>query len=543
MAQQISRINLSAARFPLVSDFHGRTIILPQYDMNFQKSAIFAGNDQDRDVGVPQVFYMENVMPTEHGYQSVSFSQVVAGIGANDFDQAIALTDPDGDKFIFVPSAGKNYVFDAPVLSWATGGSIGGLADDVLVTSAFVQGETYIFYEKTGCYKYNKTTKLFEPVVLAGLVVTGIVGIVGTNGYLLCWDEAGTLYWSSATNPLDFVPSLVTGASSGSITDLRGKIVVILATLNGFIVYGTENAVGGSFTANIRFPFNMKEIPGSGGVRSKEHISYESNYDKQYAITSVGLQAFTKSSSETLLPECADFLTQRVFESYSTVTKLLTVEYLADDLVVKLTIIGTRYLIISYGKESLTHALIYDMVQKKWGKVKIDHVDCFQFKYPNLYGEVTYAMLEALGTLYSDFGPTTYDDLSTSMTAADKPKRNLGFLQADGRIVVLDFDLGASDHSGVFMIGKFQFTRRHYMQLLGFEIESIDQGSNYAAFILPSPDGKNFSAAVTPYLKVNTGKLREYQCRNTAESHTLLFEGSFHLTSGLIRYAPGGMMR
>src|SRR5690348_7138059 len=120
MAQQISRGNLSAARFPLVSSFHGRTIILPQYDMNYQKNTVFAGADQDKDIGVPQVFYMHNVMPTEQGYQSVGFTTALNGVAdAEDFDQAITVLDANGNKYLFVPAGGKNYIFDAPVLDWA----------------------------------------------------------------------------------------------------------------------------------------------------------------------------------------------------------------------------------------------------------------------------------------------------------------------------------------------------------------------------------------------------------------------------------------
>jgi len=542
MAQLHSRCNLSAARFPLVSDFQGRTIILPQYDMNFQKSAAFAGADADRDVGVPQVFYMHNSMPTEQGYQSIGFATVVAAMDGEpvDFDQASTLLDAAGNKFLYVPAAGKNYVFDAPVLEWASVSPITGLAEDVLVTTAFVQGETYIFYARKKCIKYNRTTKVFDEVILIGLVPENIVGIVGSNGYLLCWDFNGVLYWSSAVNPLDFVPSLITGASSGNITDLKGSVVVILSTINGFIVYGTGNAVGGSFTGNIRFPFTLKEIPGSGGIRSKEHVSFESNIEKHYALTSAGLQTLTKTTSEVVLAETSDFITSRTFEDYDEATKIFTVTYLTTDPLVKLTVIGSRYFVLSYGISTYTHALIYDIVQKKWGKVKLTHVDCFQFNAPNLYGEITYAMLLALGFTYDSLMDTSYADLFTTMVTAERPRRIIGFLQRDGTVQVLRFDLGQLDHSGVFLLGKYQFTRGHDVQILGFEVENIDQGSNYTAFVLPTLDGKTFQAAVTPVLKTGTGKARKYQVRKTGVNHTLLFHGSFNLTSVLLHYSQAG---
>lgn len=544
MAQQISRGNLSAARFPLVSTLMGRSIILPQHDMNYVKNAVFSGGDQDKDIGVPQIYYCHNVMPTEQGYQSVGFSQVVAPItGATDFDQAIGIADFSGNKYIYVPAAGKNYIFDAPNLSWASYSSISGLPNNVLTTTAFVQGVQYIFYANNGCYMYNNVTKNFDPVVLNGLVVANIVGIVGANGYLLAWDINGILYWSSAVTPTDFVPSLVTGASSGNITDLKGRVVVILPANNGFIVYATQNAVGGTFTGNLRFPFNLKEIPGSGGLRDKEHVSYESNLDEHYALTSAGLQQLSKTASKTLFAELADFLTSRIFEDYDDTTKLFTTSYTTGDLKIKLTVVGSRYFVISYGVFSFTHALIHDLVQKKWGKVRIDHVDAFQFTAPNLYGSITYAMLEALGTTYDDLIDTMYQDLDSSVASAERPRRNIGFLQADGTVKVISFDLADVTHSAVFLIGRYQFVRQDYLQLFGFEIENINANSNFAAFVLPSYDGKNFAAPVVPVLHTNAGPLREYRCRVTAQNQSLLFTGSFNFCSLLIRYTNAGKIR
>jgi hypothetical protein len=544
MAQQHSRCNLSAARHPLVTAFGGRTIILPQHDMNFQKSAVFAGADVDKDVGVPQVFYMHNAMPTEQGYQSVGYSLAINPLGgASDFDQAITLLDTAGNKFLFVPAGGKNYIFDAPVFSWVSTSPQPTIGEDTLVTTAFVQGVTYIFYEGIGLFVYNNITKTLTPTTLIGLVTSNIVGIVGASGYLLCWDINGILYWSSTINPLDFVPSLVTGSSSGAITDLKGKIVVILPSTNGFIVYATGNAVGGSFSGNIRFPFTLKEITGSGGIRNKEHVSFESNLDKHYALTSSGLQTLTKTASEVVLTEISDFITNRIFEDYDDATKIFTLTNLATDLLIKLTVIGSRYFVISYGQQTFTHALVYDIVQKKWGKLKITHVDCFQYNTPNLYGEITYQMLLDANMLYSDLTDTPYEQLNTTLTTAERPRRTIGFLQADGTVKLLRFDGGQLDNTGVFLLGKYQFTRGHGLQILGFEVENVDQGSNYAAFVLPSFDGKNFQAAVTPTLKANTGFLRRYQLRKTGLNHTLLFTGSFNLTTVLLHYAQAGMFR
>lgn len=544
MSTHAVRINLSAAQFPLISGFGARTIILPQQDMNFQKSAIFAGADQDRDVGIPQIFYGQNIIPTGQGFQSVGFHQQLDGISGNtDFDQCLTLLQSTLNHFLFVPAAGKNFVYDAPVGEWVSIDPITGLKDGVLVTSAFIEGETYVYYSEVGCFKYNETTKAFDEVTLTGLVPEDLHGIVGSNGYLLAWD-ATTIYWSSAVTPTDFTPSLLTGAGSAAVTDIKGRIICCLPTSNGFIIYGSGNAVGASFTGNLQYPFSFKEIIGSGGIRSKEHVSYENNADDHYALTSVGLQQISRTTSKMIFAEAADFLTNRIFEDYDSITGLFTTTYLQSDLYIKIAIIDSRYLVISYGvTNDLTHALIFDILQKRWGKVKIDHRDCFPYTYPNLYGEITYQMLEDAGILYSDLIDTSYEDLNENIVSAVLPRRTVAFLQKDGTVKLLDFDLGQLDNEGVLLVGKFQWTRGHSLQLLGINCENVIEEGSFEVKVLPTFDGKNFGAAQTPYLLKDDGLVRNYLHDSIAYNHTILFLGDFNLVGCEIKCRPAGRIQ
>ena len=72
MAQITYRANLSAKSFPFISDNWGRTVIVPQYDNTFNRE-LSSQEDSDRDVGIPQAYYMHNVMPTAQGFQSVGW--------------------------------------------------------------------------------------------------------------------------------------------------------------------------------------------------------------------------------------------------------------------------------------------------------------------------------------------------------------------------------------------------------------------------------------------------------------------------------------
>jgi hypothetical protein len=86
----------------------------------------------------------------------------------------------------------------------------------------------------------------------------------------------------------------------------------------------------------------------------------------------------------------------------------------------KLTFIADRYLVISYGISSLTHALVYDAVQKRFGKLKVNHVACFQY------------------------------DLLTDLVS-DIPRKSIAFVSSAGTISVVNFAVAFTNRSGVLL--------------------------------------------------------------------------------------------
>lgn len=71
MAQIPYRANLSSAIFPMTIAKGGRTVINPQYDHNFDKRVDSPGDHSKGSVGIPQALYMQNVLPTPDGFQSI----------------------------------------------------------------------------------------------------------------------------------------------------------------------------------------------------------------------------------------------------------------------------------------------------------------------------------------------------------------------------------------------------------------------------------------------------------------------------------------
>lgn len=254
--QTVFRANLSAANFPLVSDFMGRSIIVPQYDENYITKQRFSGDDPDMDKGIPQVYYLHNCMSTGQGFKSVAYNRAIApAIPAdNNFTQIIAVKDPSENKaFLAITSDAKVFLFTVASKAWvditaAVVGWTGGA-----ISFAYANGYTYVCFSLFNVYKVDIVGITLTPAVLAGITNNLIVGLTGAANYLILHD-AVTVYWSSATNPEDFVPSLITGAGSGVPQDVNGKIVGCLPLNNGFAIYTTTNIVISSYSGNLQFP-------------------------------------------------------------------------------------------------------------------------------------------------------------------------------------------------------------------------------------------------------------------------------------------------
>lgn len=546
MAHQWVRCNLAAASFPFATTLMGRTIILPQFDMNFDRTVQATVPDVERDKGIPQAFYMHNCMPTAQGYQSIGYNNTVAPfVGKTDFDSAFPIQNSATQRFLFVPAVGKNYIFDAVVGAWASVSPfpVGTVRDSVIVTVATVQAQSYIYYANYGCFTYDSVLKVLTPVALAGLVAANTRGVCEANGFMIAWDGT-TVAWSNPAVPTDFVPSVLTGAGGGAVGDAMGQIIACLPISGGFLIYCEKNVVAAKFTSNFRAPFVLTEVPGSGGISSPEQVSWQANLAEHYSWTTVGLQKLSLTQSAEIFPEATDFLAALIYEDFDEASLTFSMTYLSTPLSMKVALIGDRYVVMSYGVAypNFTYALVYDLSLKRWGKLKINHRDCFQWNNPNLYGGLTYGQLTMT---YGGFGPiTTYGDLLTSIQTPDVPKKTLAFLQQDGTVVVVDFDYSEEDANGVLMIGKFQHQRNKFLVHQSTDVETVRHGpvdmNNFKMYVIASLDGKDTLPPVLGVIQ-NYGALgRRYNKRITGMNFSDLFIGSFNLTSMLINYTLGG---
>lgn len=532
------RGNLNAARWPLTTTRQGRTVVIGQLDTNFSKFQAFSGADDDRDVGIPQALFLQNVVPTSEGFASVGYQQVInAYNGVNtDFDRCFTITDDQNRKALFVPANGASYIYTAVDGVWVPYNVLvpGSFGYSGFVSVANVQERCFVHFEAQGFWEYDFDLKTFTNVPVTGIPGGNqVIGIAASNGYLVAITNDNTVYYSSLTDPVDFTESLTTGGGNTKATDVRGRLRCVLPVSGGLILYSTENAVFMSYTGNTRLPWTFKEISGSGGVTHPEHVTYEANLTYHYAWSSNALLRVEKNVAVGIFPQVSDFFTSNLFEDYDYATDTLTQQSTGANMQVKLTHIGNRYLVISYGLYSYTHALIYDELLRRWGKLKLAHVDCFAWPTPNLFGEITYEMLLTGGTLYGDLMNTSYADLNTEQITSTAARQDIAFLQSDGKVYLVDFDITSDTAEGVLILGKFAVTRAQDLTLLAVDLESVDEDhASFGVSIWTSYNGKTLNDRITaPVETVASGYLRKFETQVTGVNHCVVATGSFALCS------------
>lgn len=525
MSEVIYRGNLSAKAFPFLTDYQGQTIIVAGNDNTFNRSLVSA-EDQDRDVGVPAIFYCHNVLPAPYGFNTVGYQQLIPPFtpATTTFSEVKILksnaisTTVAGPKYFFSPKmSGAHNIILLGGIVWATIANSVPYTATTKISYATAQGISYIFFSGIGCYKYDSTSNNLVLVTLAGLTPANILGIVSYQGYVIAYDTK-SVYWSSTLdidptlNTIDFVPSLITGAGGFTVEGTKSEISFIVPATFGVSAYTKSNIVSGTYSSNSRYPFAFREIPSSGGCVSQNYVAYDSNSGNQYAYTTSGFQVITASATQTVFPELTDFLGGKKFEDFDEVLRAFTMTDLTLPMLKKVTAVSDRYFIVSYGVSSLTHAIVYDMAQKRYGKLKITHVDCFEYEYFN-------------------------------QTLADAPRYSIAFLKADGSISIVDPSTTLSSSKGVLLLGKYQYDRGHLLTLENMTMQSVHPTQSLNVYDLFTTTGGTLSSctSVVGYEVSLSGQIqRSYNFHATGKNHSLLIVGGFFMSSIVLKFHDHG---
>jgi hypothetical protein len=527
------RAQLSAQNFPFIAQHQGRTIVIPQYDQQFNPRLDNQPEDGSRDTGIPQVYYCHNVLPVAEGVSSAGFTQVGACPGASPVYAIFLIRDPGSlaAGYLFILTDGTSWFYNGTI--WTVGTYVEPPYTTQLITSTTVMGRTFICVEGRDIHEFNYTTLTLGPVLFNFISLTDPnymypvtpIGITSGLGYVICWDK-DQIYWSSTVDnptpfaPVDFVPSDITGAGRTLLGQAKGTIKYCVSHLLGFMVYCQNNIVAGVATGNSLYPFNFRELVSSGGAIHYEDITQDAITSDHIVYTTSGLQSISYQQANIKFPELTDFISGRYFEDFDETTNTFirrSVQYLKH----AVTMVSDRYLMVSYGDAAApiagnlySHALVFDTALKRWGKLKFPHQHIFE-------------------------------DIAFGSAIIDmQPKSAVMFVKADGTIHKLEFDPheAGTIHTGVMILGKYQLARQKLCTLLEFEVESPSPAHTYGAAVLASLDGKTDTSANFHPIAANYSVegLSRYLCRRTGTNISLLFTGAFRMSAIILKLAQHG---
>jgi len=131
-------------------------------------------------------------------------------------------------------------------------------------------------------------------------------GVFKARGRLGAWKSGGSLHLSSPTNYMDFVPSISTQANELRVESVRGKIIQIVGSGEGFTMFNTGNVVRGEYNGEQN-SFVFAELFPTG-VADPRHIT--SFGGSVYFYTPVGLMQSAGGQVKKLDYILLDYLAQ-----------------------------------------------------------------------------------------------------------------------------------------------------------------------------------------------------------------------------------------
>ena len=216
---QTVRVNTRSAEFPLLSRDFGRSIIQETLDTHNPGLPGYTGQQSQQNTGIPQVTYMENVLPTAYGYKSVCYEEgtipCAVDFGSCEINHLVK------DRYV---------------------------KHDGQITIANLHNKGFLFDSNN-----KKLYQVFpdcgiEEIALDCINWDDIIGITTVAGRLVAYSTC-RIFWGSLEvgDEHNFCSGLSGLAGAANPTHLKGNIVGILPLMEGAIVYSDENALFMSF--------------------------------------------------------------------------------------------------------------------------------------------------------------------------------------------------------------------------------------------------------------------------------------------------------
>jgi hypothetical protein len=517
----------------------GRTVIVPGPDQNFDRRVDPEGSQ--RDAGIPQALYMENVMPTTNGYQSVGYIRPTSDMIKAPARYIIASQE------IYVGKSEKTMIFQDSLGDLTSGYqgtesvTVVGTAPsfNTVFTSASVNGVSYL-YSSLLPRLYTATVPVLTLTEITASVtptnflsIAGIKFILGFANYLIAVSD-DRIYWSSLTTPTDFTASLVSGSGSIVPNNLTGTISRVAVSSEGFYLFTAFTCVFVQYTGNARYPFKFTSVTGFDGLKFVfpfiATVWGDINSSSVYAVNSDNsVKVLNRATALPVDPQLSDFLCNTVVqETFNYATNQFTVAAQSTRCAA-VHFHANRYLVVSINdntetqRSQYTHALIIDTVLRRTGRLKVLHK--FTFSCDLLFGPL-FATKGIIGFVDGEAGVIKY----CSLTFYDLP---------------IPLDANYEPAQGALLLGKFQYVRSSMMKMEEIEIEgpqntAIVSSPNFSCALIPSQDGRNFDTPIPLSPTRISGGLVEYHCHNTAKNHSLLLKGAFSVNTVQLKFVTAG---
>lgn len=563
------KLALNAASIPLVSTKAPRATVIPHADSAQRTPMAFMGNVHSIDFNMAQVIYAENVVPVAEGLRSVGYQTFIPPTAFNNFDSIFPLRDENENHILFSPGRGSNYIHNPTTNLWAASPSIGTIQGRTLhassipgnssVTYAYVDGQTFVCYSRlrsSDATPVDMSLFRWDPVARTLVATTTFItnvpfaagtidGISSSSGFLIMWsgiEVAWAAFDGTSFNFSPFANNAFTGSGRQIPEDIKGAITAILGIAGGFVIFTSRNAISATFHANsVASPWTFREIPGVGGLLSYEQATVDATLSRLVAYTSAGIQSINLNSGTAAHPDVSDFIAGRQFEVYSPAHKDFEPVASAVDLFTKINTIGNRYLVISYGTFPgiFSFALIYDAQLERWGKLKIAHVDCFNYVYPAPAAQLTYGML--VDVSYGATAPRQYDQMSVTNTGVTAAQHSMAFLLPTGEVRVAAWSNTTVpiENQSTVIIGRVQLARTRNTQLNKIELEGVKDAN---VFIQASANGRVIDRVIPTTALQRAEDYLEVGCLVDCKNFNIVIEGTFNLSTVIVEALPTGRL-
>jgi len=542
--------DLTSREFPFNFNELSSTVVLNNgSELSRSTPNRFSGAQSEQQMGIPQGYYMENVVPISRGFASVSYKQTLPPIPGivGVVKKYYELRGDTAGLALLAVTDTKQYVYDAYTVQWY----------DITVTSnsysaiyvANVKEECYIFVTGDKVYRYDFGSRTLVPVTPTALDIGAMAGMFSSGIILGFWDQNNRIYYSSVFDPLDFVPSLSTGAGSQNVVSVVAKILTIESLGEDIIIYTNENASSGRATGDVQFPFFFKEIEGSEGAYSRDNIAYDSNAGLHLVWTGNAFQQVTVTEATYIWPELRDGITRGLKITLDPLLEQPVVSY-AGRLDVRMQFCSNNYVAVSLretGDSVFREVYVYDQTLQRWGRLVVDHMFVFDNPIVPLINGYTYAELEAEYATYAAIDnhvpPLIYFDIESGITRAENPPGiNFAILGTDGRVHLAATSETANfrgDNVGItaaqprIFLGRYKIDRDSGYMLEAVVVNNLINGRLVAQGHLYSG---SFVRKDEEFFEV-PDQPGYYNLRCNADSVTVEVNGTFVLTTLLLEGA------